>query len=341
MKKTLVFCLIVLINITLSSCSKHLPVIKNINGKTMGTTYSVMLVSTPDENMSLDELKLKIDKRLQEINQLMSTYIADSELSLLNLSPAAEKKELSDETLFVIKRAVELHALSHGMLDITVGPLVNLWGFGPEQRPNKTPSAESIDEVRKYVGIDKFTLEGKNIVKQHDKVYIDLSTIAKGYAVDQISELLLDLSIDNFLVEIGGEMRVSGTKPNHQNWFIAIEKPISGQRAVQKTLSVTDAAIASSGDYRNYFEEDGKRYSHLINPNTAMPIGHNLVSVTVVANTAIDADGLATALIVLGAEKGLALAEKENIAALFISKDGDKFIEQQSSEFAKKVKILP
>lgn len=316
-------------------CAKHQDTIVTINGNTMGTTYSIKYaVDEGTENkISADDLKEYIEQRLKEINQLMSTYIPDSELSIINRSPANIALKLSPETEYVIAKAIELNELSSGKLDITVGPLVNLWGFGPTKRPEKTPTKEEVEAVRDYVGIDKFVIDDNKLIKLHDKVYIDLSTIAKGYGVDAIAKVLESLGVFDYLVEIGGEMKLSGLKPNQQAWVVAIEKPVSNERAIQRIINVGNNAIATSGDYRNYFEQDGIRYSHLIDPDTALPIQHKLVSVTVVADTALLADGLATALIVLGEEKGQELAERENIKALFIVKEGNEFVEYESNAF--------
>jgi len=308
----------------------------------MGTTYSVKYVNAEGSSTALSpqQMQAKIDKRLLSINQLMSTYIGDSELSQFNKAQADVEFAISSETEAVIQEALRLNEISNGMLDITVGPLVNLWGFGPNLRPNKIPSQSQLDETLAYVGVDQFTLKNSAVTKHHSKVYNDLSTIAKGYAVDEIANLLAVQGLSNYLVEIGGEMRVAGTKLKEESWLIAIEKPLTGERAVQRIVSIGNNAIATSGDYRNYYEEDGVRYSHLINPKTGYPIQHNLVAVTVVALKSIEADGLATALIVMGSQSGIELAESESIAALFITKEGDEFIEYQTTAFKQQVEII-
>ena len=325
----------------LSACGRTDSDITALSGKTMGTTYNIKYVnSEATEKVDAEMLQSEIDQRLLEINQLMSTYIPDSELSLLNKAPANVPFAISAETIEVIREALRLARLSDGALDITVGPLVNLWGFGPDQKPEVVPSAEQVSSVRASIGIDKFELLDNSLVKFNDSVYIDLSTIAKGYAVDELAEILESYNIINYLVEIGGEMRVAGTKQDNKDWLVAIEKPVSTQRAVQRIITIGDNAIASSGDYRNYFEEDGVRFSHLIDPKTSYPIQHNLVAVSVIAPSAIEADGLATALIVMGADKGKELAESQGIAALFITKEGTEFVEYRSTSFERQVKVV-
>ena len=244
---------------------------------------------------------------------------------------------MSAQTLDVLIEAKRLGVMSAGLLDVTIGPLVNLWGFGPQNRPEKVPTEKLIDTTRQKVGLDKLKIGTTWASKSHPDLYIDLSTIAKGYAVDKLAELLQTFSINNYLVEIGGEMRLAGQKASGKPWKIAIEKPETEQRSIQKIISVGDNAVATSGDYRNYYEQNGVRYSHLINPTTGYPIKHNLVSVTVIHASSMTADGLATALNVMGKEKALELAEKDGIAVLLITKEKDGFTEYTSSKFEQHV----
>ena len=303
----------------------------------MGTTYNVKFVSID----AVDKLELtqQIEQSLIDINLLMSTYIQDSELSRFNQWKSIKPFPMSATTLKVLNEAKRLSDMSEGMLDVTVGPLVNLWGFGPKSQPVKIPTEALINMTKKLVGIDKLTIGPSWASKAEPALYVDLSTIAKGYAVDQLAELLGTHAITNYLVEIGGEMRLSGVKASGTPWKIAIEKPETEQRAVQKIISIGTNAVATSGDYRNYYESDGVRYSHLINPNTGYPISHNLVSVTVVHPSSMTADGLATALNVMGKEKALALAETFNIAVLLITKEKDSFTEYTSAKFEQLVTV--
>ena len=310
-----------------------------LNGQTMGTTYTVKIAQA-ELAVSVSQLQEEVDDALIQVNQLMSTYIPNSELSRLNQLDAQTPFPLSEQTLKVLQEAIRLGYLTDGVLDVTVGPLVNLWGFGPDKRPEKRPSAEQVKAIAKYVGLDKFTLSGNIITKAHDDLYIDLSTIAKGYGVDLIAEILEGYGIRNYLVEIGGEMRVAGTKLDGADWRIAIERPVEGQRAVQRIISIGDNAIATSGDYRNYYELDGIRYSHLIDPRTGEPITHSVVSVTVVHASSMTADGLATALNVMGLEQAKALAELESLPILLVYKQDDEFKEYISPAFAQQVTII-
>jgi thiamine biosynthesis lipoprotein len=334
-----IFSLVIISVVFLAACSQQSQEKEHyFSGRTMGTTYNVKFIS--DQSMDADALQQKIDQRLIDINQLMSTYIVDSELSLFNRAPSQQPYTLSPETAFVVAEAMRLGEISGQALDITVGPLVNLWGFGPTKRPETVPSALQIADAKALSGLDKLTLEGVVVTKSIDNLYVDLSTIAKGYGVDAIAELLIDYNLTNFLVEIGGEMRVAGNKLNGDAWRIAIEKPVSESRTVQKIISVGDNAIATSGDYRNYYEEEGIRYSHLIDPTTGYPIQHNTVSATVVHPSSMTADGLATAMMVLSAKDAQTLAEEQGIALLLILKEGEAFVEYQSPVFAQMVTII-
>lgn len=312
-------------------CAQESKQVAHLHGETMGTTYNVKYVV--DERGQIEGLQQAIDERLVHINKLMSTYDPTSELSRFNQSRFTTAYELSDETAKVVKEAVRLGKLSNGVLDVTVGPLVNMWGFGPNKRPEKVPTAEQITEVREYVGLDKLALNGNNLTKAHPMLYVDLSTIAKGYGVDEVAAIMDANNITNYLVEIGGEMRVTGERGNGEPWLIAIEKPVTMERAVQKIVSIGTNAIATSGDYRNYYEVDGKRYSHLINPRTGQPITHNLVSVTVVHPSSMTADGLATAFNVMGWDGAITLAEQEGLAVFLIKRTEDGFEEYASPHF--------
>jgi thiamine biosynthesis lipoprotein len=303
----------------------------HLSGQTMGTTYNVKFPS--NDSVAIDVLDKAIVTRLYEINKLMSTYDPESELSRFNQYRFTESFDVSSETALVLSEAIKLGKFSRGVLDVTVGPLVNLWGFGPTQRPETTPTENNVAEVRQFTGLDKIKLIGNKLSKSHPMVYVDLSTIAKGYAVDELARLVEEAGLTNYLVEIGGEMRVNGKKANDDPWRIAIEKPVTQERAIQRIVSIGDNAVATSGDYRNYFEENGVRYSHLINPNTGKPIQHNTVSVTVVHPSSMVADGLATAFIVMGFEEAKRLAESNDLAILVIRKDGDEYIEYTSSQF--------
>jgi thiamine biosynthesis lipoprotein len=334
-RRSYLLLLVVVCCFWLNGCSQA-PTGVHLTGQTMGTSYNVKIANVKDADFQ--QLQDEIDQLLIEVNKQMSTYDPNSELSLFNQWHSTEPFLLSAATLTVMAEAKRLGEMSNGVLDVTVGPLVNLWGFGPSARPEKIPSPELIDAIKTKVGLHQLTLHPDSASKLHPELYVDLSTIAKGYAVDLIAELLISKNLTNFLVEIGGEMRISGTKEGRKPWRIAIEKPVTKERAVQKIVEIGNNAIASSGDYRNYFEENGVRYSHLIDPRTGYPVKHNLVAVTVVHPSSMTADGLATALNVMGKELALALAEEHQLAVLLVTSENGEFKEYTSAKFASYIK---
>ncbi|MEG9481458.1 FAD:protein FMN transferase [Mannheimia sp. HC-2023] len=339
LKKVLYFAIF---SLFLTACEKA-PEQITLQGKTMGTTYTVKYIDNGEvKNLANPEkVKSELDRLLVEVNNQMSTYQQDSEISRFNqLKEANQAVEISQDFAKVVQEAIRLNKITEGALDVTVGPLVNLWGFGPDKRLNKVPSDEQIKERSSYVGIDKISLkmEGKPILtKTMPNLYLDLSSIAKGFGVDKLAEHLEKIGLSNYLVEIGGELRGKGKNLQGLDWRIAIEQPIMEQaQSVQITVPLHNLGMATSGNYRNYFEdENGNRLSHIIDPKKLSPVSHNLASITVLAPTTMTADGLSTGLFVLGAEKALALAEREKLAIFLIVKSGDKFETQMSSEFKK------
>ena len=304
-----------------------------LSGYTMGPiVYSVKLMGDKTEVEKL-QLAKQVDDLLVKINKQMSTYDKTSELSLFNQHQGHDSRSVSKELEQVLAESIRLAQVSEGALDVTVGPLVNLWSFGPENRAETVPSAELIAQKKAQIGIEKIRLIDGQLSKIDDNVYVDLSAIAKGFAVDKVAELLEANGFHHYLVDIGGEMRLKGGKANGQSWVVAVQKPSAGTRAVQKVIIPGDNAVATSGDYRNYFEENGVRYSHTIDPESGWPISHRLVSVTVIHPSAMTADGLATAIEVMGPEKGYEFAKANALAVYLITKTDDGFSEQATEQF--------
>jgi len=336
--------LVVLLTISVTACFPSNNSAKkeiHLQGATMGTIYNIKVVATPEQVTAL-KLQTKIDVALKQVNQEMSTYIPDSEISRFNKLMSTKPIDISTGFARVLRESIRLGELSGGKLDITVGPLVNLWGFGPEQQAETIPSDEILTETRARIGLKNLHLNGNKLSKDIPSLYVDLSTTAKGYGVDVVAELIEANGIVNYLVEIGGEMRLKGFKHTGELWAVAIEKPIvdgtGEQRAVHQVIIPKDNAVATSGDYRNYFEADGQRFSHIIDPETGKPINHNLVSVTVIAPSSMTADGLSTTLMVMGVEQGMKFAVENDIAALFISKTEHGFSEQFTVKFKQYLK---
>lgn len=325
-------CLMVMMGVLLlSGCG---PEQVSLEGKTMGTSYSIKYVSdssTPDP----EKLQQEIDRALEVVNDQMSTYRPHSELSQFNQSREVNTPfSVSAATAKVVREAIRINRLTDGALDVTVGPLVNLWGFGPEGRPDTVPTDDEITQHRAWVGIDKLAVDKNALIKQIPELYVDLSSIAKGYGVDMVAEYLEAQNIKDYMIDIGGEVRTRGNNGENKPWRIAIEKPVAGSaQSAQEIIEPGRMAIATSGDYRNYFEQDGVRYSHTIDPDTGRPINHRLVSITVLDPSCMTADGLSTGLDVLGPERGMALANLLGIPVMMIIKTDDGFEERYSDSF--------
>lgn len=300
-----------------------------LDGNTMGTYYVVKFYS--DTAPDLTELKQRIDTELELVNNLMSTYRPESELMRFNRHTDSSAFAISAQTRTVITEALRIAEQTDGVLDVTVGPLVELWGFGARGRIEHAPDDDLIAQTRVLVGYDKLHLSEAGLSKDIAQLAVDLSPIAKGYGVDQVAAVLEQQGITDYLVEIGGEMRLKGVKAEKQPWKIAIEKPVSAERAVQRILLPGDMGVATSGDYRNYFEEEGVRYSHLLDPRTGKPITNRTVSVTVLHPSCMTADGYATALNVMTAQEALAFAEQHQLAVLIVTKTDEGFDELISS----------
>jgi|SRR5690554_2855724 len=297
----------------------------HIEGETMGTFYQITLVTDPEAPaVQVDRLKQAIDTELQKINQMMSTYIADSDLMRFNAGPVNEWIELPEPLLEVFSISQDISEKTTGAFDITIAALVDLWGFGPEMRPHRVPTAAALQNALQQVGYHLLEVEANRARRLKD-IHIDLSAVAKGYGADWIAAYLHEHGWRNHMVNIGGDMRISGVSPRSDRWRIAVERPGVMREGVFTTLALSNQAVATSGDYRNYFEEDGVRYSHTLDPSTGKPIQHNMVSVTVIADTAAEADAWATALNVLGSQAGMAVANAEQMAVYMIVKTDGGF----------------
>jgi thiamine biosynthesis lipoprotein len=305
----------------------------------MGTRYTVKVPKLPD-SLSNEKIIIQIKTLLEKLDGQMSTFKQDSELSQINKKQSTEWLAVSTSLYTVLKQAEIVAEFSKGAFDITVGPLVNLWGFGSKPMSFKVPKEELIKKQLAKTGYRHLLLDDstQKIRKEFADLYLDLSAIAKGYAVDQVAALLESRGIADFMVEIGGELRLKGKNVSNKRWRIAVEKPAVERRTIQKVLPLTDIALATSGDYRNFFESDGVRFSHTIDPRSGKPITHKLASITILSDTTMKADALATALMVLGPDDGYLIAEQEEIAALFIIKTDDGFVEKASSEFIKRLR---
>lgn len=311
------------------------PQLKTLSGATMGTSYQVKWVPSAMK-LAEAEVQSKLDALLEQVNQQMSTYRPDSELSLLNQDEKGAWHSVSTDLTRVLHQSIELHQLTRGAFDVSIGPLVNLWGFGPEPDPDHMPSDAALEQAKSQTGVHAIEFSSQG-VRFSSPRYVDLSAIAKGYAVDKVAERLSELGIEHFLVEIGGELYAKGEKAPDQPWKIAIETPRLDKRAIHQVLRLRDQGVATSGDYRNFRMIQGKRYSHSLDPRTGRPITHRLASVTVLDNTTARADALATAIMVMGEQEGLDFANAEDLAVLMIVRSPTGFVTKSTQAFQARV----
>lgn len=300
----------------------------------MGTRFSVAVVTAG--NFDRERLRTRIHATLDDVDRLMSTYRPDAELAMFNRATITDWFPVSLRLCHAVDNALQLSDLSGGAFDITVGSLVDLWGFGPGGARTEPPDRESIDDARAASGFRKLHADCTKpaLRKDHAGLRVDLSGYAKGLAVDEIAALLDESGVQNYLAEIGGELRASGHNVSGDKWRIAIEWPdLSGDDA-EMIIRISDLAVATSGDYRNFFQYEGRRYSHTIDPRTGSPVAHELASVTVLAGSTAYADGMATALLVLGPLAGPEFAETQEIAAHFLLRRNGEILRQSSSQFA-------
>ncbi|RTE86757.1 MULTISPECIES: FAD:protein FMN transferase [Gammaproteobacteria] len=317
------------LGIFLSACSKE-P--ETLQGNIFGTFFQVTIAGS--ERYEREEVEQGVLEVLNRVDMQMSTYKEQSNLMQLNQAPVGVPFPVPAELFEVLELSLDVSEASGGAFDNTVGGLVNLWGFGPEGRVTSAPPNELLQTRLARVGYNKVELDAQNqTATRLADVFIDLSGIAKGYAVDQVSEYLLDLGIENFLVNIGGDLRSQGKRSEDAMWRVGIEVPTDQRQMAQHILPLTNMAILGSGDYRNYFEENGVRYSHTINPTNGRPIAHRLAAVHVLLESAAEADAWATALLVLGEQRGLSLANELGIDAVFIYREGNDFATLMSNSF--------
>ena len=307
-----------------------------LDGRTMGTYWRVAIVHPPEQ---LDEAALRVllESRLEEVNAQMSNYDPDSEISRFNRAEVGAWFPVSAPLAHVMATALEISALSNGAFDVTVGPLVNLWGFG-QDRPDedRVPSEAEITAALAKVDWEQLEVRADPpALRRHADVRVDLGGIAKGHGADVLAETLNEQGAVNHLADIGGDMRAGGRNASDRPWQVGVEVPAVGRRgAVHTVVGLEDAAVTTSGDYRNFFMHGGVRYSHTIHPRTGWPVVQEVASVSVIDPTSMRSDGLATAMMVLGPEAGMDLAREHSIPVLFILYSDEGLLELASPEFA-------
>ena len=306
-------------------------------GRTMGTTYHVKIIAPTSKDADMDAVRKRIDGRLEQLNQSMSTYRSTSEISQFNkLTTAGQPFAVSPDFLKVMRAADAIHVLTAGAWDGTVHPLVNLWGFGRTGPIEKVPSRDDIEKALENVGFQHIEVSPEgHLKKRRGQVTVNLASIAKGYGVDMVASLLTELGYRNYLVEIGGEVFASGRRKDGSPWRVGINRPEKGAAAtdVYKALVLENRAMATSGDYRNYVEIQGRSYSHIIDPRSGYPVNNGVVSASVIAPNCTLADGLSTALMIMGSAEGVQLLNRmEKVEGLIIVRRSDGTFENHFSK---------
>lgn len=313
--------------------------LERFGGPTMGSTYAIQYVRTPGTPAPA-EVQRQVEGILAEVDRQMSTYRSDSDVERFNDLPAHSCQPMPGPILHLVRTGEQLSQASEGAFDLTVEPLINLWGFGPQAREIKVPDAATLGRVRQRVGHQYLHIDGHQLCKDA-AVEIDFNSIAAGYAVDRIAAQLTQLGIHSYLAEATGELKAAGVKPDGSPWRIALEEPRDDQQVAEKIISVDGFGVSTSGDYRNYFQQDGRRYSHTLDARTGAPITHQLASVTVLQPSALMADGLSTLLLILGPEQGWAYAEKHQVAAFFVMREGAGFVTRSNKAFEQLTAVKP
>ena len=311
--------------------------VSEFRGLTMGGTFSVKIVTPNDEleTPGLHHVDRALRSILDRIEGLMSTWDRDSELSRFNRFTSLEPFAVSPETFDVFKWSIDVGRLTGGALDVTIGPLVDAWGFGPGGARNALPTNQEIARLRESTGLDRIVLNpaARTVRKTVPDVRCDLSSVVPGYAADRLSSELSNRGFTDFLVDVGGEVLTRGRNETGTAWQVAIERPAPNSDAIQRLVPISNLAITTAGDYRKYREVDGRRVAHILDPRTGRPLTHRLVSVTVIDQLAVRADAFDTALMVLGPDEGMAVATKLNLAALFIERTDEGFVERATPRF--------
>ncbi|MVW87792.1 FAD:protein FMN transferase [Pseudomonas sp. PB101] len=314
----------------LSGCG-HGDSMESFSGPTMGSTYSIKYVRRSGLPAQAD-VRVEVEKILADIDRQMSTYRSDSDIERFNALPASRCQAMPTSILELIRVGEQLSVQSDGSYDLTVEPLLNLWGFGPQARGEKVPTAEALAEARKRVGHQHLRIEGDRLCKDA-AVEVDFNSIAAGYAVDTIAAKLEAMGIHDYLAEATGELKASGHKADGSPWRIALEEPRDDRQVAERVIAVDGFGLSTSGDYRNFFEQDGQRFSHTFDARSGAPVSHKLASVTVIHPSALMADGLSTLLLILGPERGWDYAEKHDIGAFFVIRADTGFVTRSSHAF--------
>lgn len=314
----------------LTGCFNSKEPIAEIYGSTMGSTYSVKWVAA-DNTPGSDAVKTWLDEYLEAFESVASTWRPDSDLSRFNAAPAGTCQKMPESILDIVAVSQRLHDETGGSFDVTLNPLLRLWGFHDDDQ-QRVPSDDDIAKAVTLTGHEHLHIRGDQLCKDR-AIELDIGGVAAGYIVDEVVEHFESLGIKSYMVEITGELKADGSKPGDVPWRIALEEPRDGSRVAQLILPLKGYGVSTSGDYRNYFEEDGRRYSHTFDPVAGKPVRHDLAAVTVLHPSTAMADGLSTALLVKGEEAGWDYALEHSLPALFLIREGDSFVSRSTPQF--------
>lgn len=336
--RTLIGGSVLLLVMVMAGCSENdrpLDSPVRFEGNIFGTFYQVTITDplTLGQSQALEEGFLA---ELESVDQAMSTYRDDAELIAFNQAPLEEWQPLSNELIEVLAISQSVAEASHGAFDITIGDVVNLWSFGPEARPETVPSDEELAEQLAKVGYDAVEIDTQHMQARRNRdVFVDLSGVAKGHGTDRVAAYLDQQGIEHYLVNLGGDLIARGVRDEDEQtpWRVGIEVPEDGQQRAQHIIPLENMSVATSGDYRNYFEVDGQRFSHTIDPRTGRPVDHRLVSVSVFHPSNAWADAWATALLVVGEESAMEMAVENSLKVLLLIRNGEEWQSIASPEF--------
>ena len=335
-KSLMTYTILLLIALFNLSCSSEKYYNAEIKGNTMGTFYFIEVIDVPVE-IKIKKIELEIKNSLIKVNKILSNWDEESEISIINKIDKTKAIKISDELNEVFRTANEINIRSNGFFDLTLDPIIELWGFGYKGKQMEIiPTDKQIKKALSLIGQKSFLkndFANNELTKKIKNLKINLSSIGKGYGIDLIGRKLDQLGIKNYIINIGGDILTKGYNSKKENWVIGIENPNLKEKLIKEIVNITNKGLATSGDYKNFFTKNGNRYSHIINPKTGKPITHSTKSVTVIHENSTKADGWATAFLVLGSSEGLKIAEKEKIAVLFIDKINNKLIKFKSSTF--------
>ena len=325
--------IILVVSFSLLACTPK-PEVKKLSGEAQGTTYHISFWSEqPSDTAAIDKL---IKDEFARLDMEISNYRPDSRIEKLNATDSSEPLETTPEIISLIETARKISEASNGCYDLTIKPLFDLWGFKADKL--HIPSDDELQNTLKNIGFKQIKIVDSNhLQKLNPKLRIDVSSIAQGYSVARMVGILEQQGIHDYLVEIGGELQTHGKKPDGSAWRVAVEKPLPDERTMHKILTIQQTeplAVMTSGTYRHYFDQDGKRYSHILDAKTGKPVEHKTVSVTVLHDNATEADAWSTAMLCLGKERGLEVANKARIAVLFIEQQDKELNEVKSDAFA-------